>query len=162
MISFRVKGRKLVETQNSLPRLLPGWALMRVRRAGICNTDLEILRGYHNFRGPAGHEFVAEVREVTGISAAVKKQWIGKRVTGEINIACRALAFRPVCRFCSCGLTRHCERRKVLGIVAHDGAFAEYLALPLENLYVIPGSLSDEQALFVEPLAAACEILEQV
>ncbi len=162
MISFRVKGRKLVETQNSLPRLLPGWALIRVRRAGICNTDVEILRGYHNFRSTPGHEFVGEVREVTGISAAVKKQWIGKRVTGEINIACRALGFRPVCRFCRRGLTRHCERRKVLGIVAHAGAFAEYLALPLENLHVIPDSITDDMAVFVEPLAAACEILDQV
>jgi alcohol dehydrogenase len=162
MISFRVKGKKLVETQNSLPRLLPGWALVRVRMAGICNTDVEILRGYHNFRGAPGHEFVGEVQEVAGISAAVKKQWIGKRVAGEINIACRALGFRPVCRFCKRGLMRHCERRKVLGIVAQDGAFAEYLALPVENLHVTPDSITDEMAVFVEPLAAACEILDQI
>jgi alcohol dehydrogenase len=162
MISFRVKGKKLVETQNSLPRLPPGWALLRVRMAGICNTDLEILRGYHNFHGTPGHEFMGEVRDVAGVSAAVKKRWIGKRVTGEINIACRALGFRPVCRFCKRGLTRHCERRKVLGIVAHDGAFAEYLALPIDNLHAIPDSITDEVAVFVEPLAAACEILDQV
>jgi alcohol dehydrogenase len=162
MISFRVKGKRLVETQNSLPRLLPGWALVRVRMAGICNTDVEILRGYHNFRGAPGHEFVGEVQEVAGISAAVKKQWIGKRVAGEINIACRALGFRPVCRFCKRGLTRHCERRKVLGIVAQDGAFAEYLALPIENLHAIADSITDEMAVFVEPLAAGCEILDQI
>jgi alcohol dehydrogenase len=130
--------------------------------AGICNTDLEILRGYHNFRGTPGHEFVGEVQELAGVSASVRKRWIGKRVAGEINIACRALAFRPVCRFCKRGLTRHCERRKVLGIVAQDGAFAEYLALPLENLHVIPDAITDQRAVFVEPLAAACEILDQV
>jgi alcohol dehydrogenase len=130
--------------------------------AGICNTDLEILRGYHNFHGTPGHEFVGEVQDVAGVSAAVTKRWIGKRVTGEINIACRALSFRPVCRFCKRDLTRHCERRKVLGIIAHDGAFAEYLALPLENLHFIPDSITDEMAVFVEPLAAACEILDQV
>jgi alcohol dehydrogenase len=130
--------------------------------AGICNTDLEILRGYHNFHGTPGHEFVGEVQEVAAVSAAVKKPWIGQRVAGEINIACRALGCRPVCRFCKRGLTRHCERRKVLGIVAHDGAFAEYLTLPVENLHVIPDSISDEMAVFVEPLAAAREILDQV
>jgi alcohol dehydrogenase len=92
----------------------------------------------------------------------VEKRWIGQRVTGEINIPCHALGLRPVCRFCKRSLTRHCERRKVLGIVAHDGAFAEYLTLPIENLHVIPDSLSDEVAVFVEPLAAACEILDQV
>jgi len=145
-----------------MPNLRPGWALLRVRMAGICNTDLEILRGYHNFHGTPGHEFVGEVQEMAGVSAAVKKRWIGKRVAGEINIACRALGFRTVCRFCKRGQTRHCERRKVLGIVAHDGAFAEYLTLPLENLHLIPDSISDEIAVFVEPLAAAREILDQV
>ncbi len=145
-----------------MAKLRPGWALVRVRLAGICNTDVEILRGYHDFRGTPGHEFVGEVQEVGGVSAEVKNRWIGKRVVGEINIACRALGFRPICRFCKRGLTRHCERRKVLGIVAHDGAFAEYLTLPVENLHVIPNSISDEAAVFVEPLAAACEILDQV
>jgi alcohol dehydrogenase len=162
MLCFRANGKKLVETHSSLPRLRPGWALVRVRMAGICNTDLEILRGYHNFRGTPGHEFVGEVQEVGGVSAAVEKRWIGKRVNGEINIPCHALGFRPVCRFCKRSLTRHCERRKVLGIVAHDGAFAEYLKLPIENLHAIPDSISDEMAVFVEPLAAACEILDQV
>jgi threonine dehydrogenase-like Zn-dependent dehydrogenase len=162
MISFRVKGKKLVETHNALPRLRPGWALVRVRMAGICNTDAEILRGYHNFHGTPGHEFVGEVQDVAGVSAATKKRWLGKHVAGEINIACRALGFRPVCGFCKRGLQRHCERRKVLGIVAHDGAFAQYLALPIENLHAIPDSITDEMAVFVEPLAAACEILDQV
>ena len=133
-----------------------------MRLAGICNTDVEILRGYHHFRGTPGHEFVGEVQDVAGVSARERTRWIGKRVTGEINIACRALGLRPSCEFCKKGLTRHCARRKVLGIVAHDGAFAEYLALPLENLRPIPDAISDEQAVFVEPLAAACEILDQV
>ena len=162
MIAFRASAGKLVECQKRIPKLRTGWALIRLRLAGICNTDIEILRGYHNFEGTPGHEFVGEVTEVAGVSAAAKKRWLGKRVVGEINIACRALGVLPVCRFCKCGLTRHCERRKVLGILAHDGAFAEYLTLPLENLHVIPDSISDEQAVFVEPLAAACEILEQV
>ncbi len=130
--------------------------------AGICNTDVEILRGYHGFRGTPGHEFVGEVQEVAGVRAAAKKRWIGTRVVGEINIACRSFGFHPVCRFCRRGLTAHCERRKVLGIVGHDGAFAEYLTLPLENLHIIPDSISDMEAVFVEPLAAACEILKQV
>jgi threonine dehydrogenase-like Zn-dependent dehydrogenase len=162
LLAFVVTNHNLKRTNVSMPNLHPGWALLRVRMAGICNTDLEILRGYHNFHGTPGHEFVGEVQEVAAVSAAVKKQWIGKRVAGEINIACRALGVRPVCRFCKGGLTRHCAHRKVLGIVGHNGAFAEYLTLPLENLYVIPDSISDEMAVFVEPLAAACEILDQV
>lgn len=162
MLAFAVVHHKLKRTNTGLPRLRPGWALVRVRMAGICNTDVEILRGYRNFRGIPGHEFVGEIEEVAGVTAAVKKRWTGKRAAGEINIACRALDFRPVCRFCKRGLTRHCERRKVLGIVGHDGAFAEYLTLPLDNLHVTPDSISDEMGVFVEPLAAACEILDQV
>ncbi len=145
-----------------MPRLRPRWALIRVRLAGICNTDIEILRGYHGFRGVPGHEFVGEVVELRGVSARERSRWIGRRVTGEINIACSAYGYRPVCEFCRRGLQTHCARRRVLGIVAHDGAFAEYLALPLENLHRVPDSVSDEQAVFVEPLAAACEILDQV
>jgi alcohol dehydrogenase len=162
LLAFVVTNHILKRTNVSTPNPRPGWALLRVHMAGICNTDVEILRGYHNFHGTPGHEFVGEVQDVAGVSAAVKKRWIGKRVAGEINIACRALGFRPICRFCKRGLARHCERRKVLGIVAHDGAFAELLTLPLENLHVIPDSISDEKAVFVEPLAAACEILDQV
>jgi threonine dehydrogenase-like Zn-dependent dehydrogenase len=139
-----------------------GWALVRVRLAGICNTDVEILRGYHAFRGTPGHEFVGEVADVHGVSAALKNKWLGRRVTGEINVSCSAYAYRPACDFCQRGLKTHCARRTVLGIVAHDGAFAEYLALPLENLHAVPDSVSDERAVFVEPLAAACEILEQI
>jgi threonine dehydrogenase-like Zn-dependent dehydrogenase len=162
VLSFRVAHGKLQATLRQLPKLRPGWALVRVRLAGICNTDVEILRGYHAFRGTPGHEFVGEVAEVCGVSAATKKKWMGRRVCGEINVSCGAYVYKPVCDFCRRGLKTHCARRTVLGIVNHDGAFAEYLALPLENLHVVPAHVTDEQAVFVEPLAAACEILEQV
>ena len=145
-----------------MPKLRRGWARIRVRLAGICNTDVEILRGYHNFLGTPGHEFVGEVDEVEGVSPATKKKWMGKRVCGEINVSCGAYGYKPVCDFCRRGLKTHCAQRTVLGIVNHDGAFAEYLALPLENLHIVPNGVTDEQAVFVEPLAAACEILEQI
>jgi alcohol dehydrogenase len=162
VLSFRVAQGKLQTTSRPLPKLRPNWALVRVRLAGICNTDVEILRGYHAFRGTPGHEFVGEVAEVSGVSAATKKKWMGRRVCGEINVSCSAYAYKPVCDFCRRGLKTHCARRTVLGIVNHNGAFAEYLTLPLENLQTIPTHVTDEQAVFVEPLAAACEILEQV
>jgi threonine dehydrogenase-like Zn-dependent dehydrogenase len=161
VLAFEVKDKKLRRVSRPLPVLLPGWALVRVRVAGICNTDAEILRGYHDFHGTPGHEFVGEVAEVRA-AAAARKKWTGQRVVGEINIHCSALGYRPVCDFCRRGLVTHCARRKVLGIARHDGAFAEYLALPLENLHVVPPGVCDEMAVFVEPLAAACEILEQI
>ena len=162
MLAFCVRNKALEKREVSLPALFPRWALIRVRLAGICNTDIEILRGYHGFRGIPGHEFVGEVAEVAGVSTDEKRAWIGRRVTGEINIACAAHGFRPVCRFCKRELETHCARRTVLGIVGHDGAFAEYLSLPLENLHRVPQNVKDEQAVFVEPLAAACEILSQI
>jgi len=162
VLAFHVANKKLKASEKPLPKLRPGWALIRVRLAGICNTDVEILRGYHAFRGTPGHEFIGEVADVHGVSGLLKKKWVGRRVVGEINVSCSAYGFRPKCAFCRRGLKTHCARRTVLGIVAHDGAFAEYLALPLENLHTVPNSVSDEQAVFVEPLAAAREILEQV
>jgi threonine dehydrogenase-like Zn-dependent dehydrogenase len=129
---------------------------------GICNTDVELLRGYYKFRGVPGHEFVGTVEQLQGASAAEKNKWLGRRVCGEINISCRALGHRPVCDFCRRGLKTHCAHRKVLGIIGHPGAYAEYLTLPVENPHAVPEEVSDEQAVFVEPLAAACEILEQV
>ena len=135
---------------------------MRVRLVGICNTDVELLHGYYNFRGVPGHEFVGTVARLSRVSAAEKKKWLGRRVCGEINISCKALGRRPVCDFCRRGLKTHCEHGTVLGIIGHPGAYAEYLTLPLENLHAVPESISDEQAVFAEPLAAACEILEQV
>ncbi len=162
VLAFQVAGKKLRRLETPVPKLRRGWALVRVRLAGICNTDVEILRGYHAFRGTPGHEFVGEVVEVRGVSGTLKKKWLGRRVSGEINVSCSAYGYRPACAFCQRGLKTHCVRRTVVGIVAHDGAFAEYLALPIENLHVIPDSVGDEQAVFVEPLAAACEIREQV
>lgn len=162
MLAFQVDRGKLKHVTKQLPKPRPGWALIRVRLADICNTDIEILRGYHNFRGTPGHEFVGEVVEVAGTSAKEKKQWMGRRVVGEINVSCSAYGFRPVCAYCKRGMKTHCARRTVLGIVAHDGAFAEYLTLPLENLHIVPDNVSDEKAVFTEPLAAACEILEQI
>src|SRR5579863_521587 len=162
MLSFVVRRKKLAKVRKPLPRLRPGWALVRLRMTGICNTDVEILRGYHAFRGTPGHEFVGEVVEVAGVSRAARKRWVGKRVAGEINVGCVAYGFRPLCEFCKRGLKTHCSRRTVLGIVAHDGAFAEYLALPVENLHFVPSSVSDKKAVFIEPLAAACQILNQL
>jgi threonine dehydrogenase-like Zn-dependent dehydrogenase len=162
MLAFRVHKGKLQAESQPVPRIRPGWALLRVRLAGICNTDVEILRGYHSFLGTLGHEFVGEVVDAAGVSSAVRKRWIAQRVTGDINISCRAHGYKSLCEFCRRGLTTHCARRSVLGIVAQDGAFAEFLTLPLENLHVIPKSISNEQAVFVEPLAAACQILQQV
>ncbi|HEV1996224.1 MAG TPA: alcohol dehydrogenase catalytic domain-containing protein [Candidatus Acidoferrum sp.] len=162
MLAFIVQGRRLVAKRKPLPELRKGWALIRVRLAGICNTDVEILRGYHTFRGTPGHEFVGEVAEVHGVSAAIKIKWLGRRVCGEINVSCSGYGFERACNFCKRGLKTHCARRTVLGIVNHDGAFSEYLALPLGNLHLVPKNVTDEQAVFVEPLAAACEILDQV
>ena len=141
MLAFIVRNRQLSLIRKPIPKLRPRWALVRVRLTGICKTDAEIIRGYHNFRGTPGHEFVGEVADVAG--SAAQKRWLGKRVVGEINIGCHALGFHPICKFCRQGLIRHCARRKVLGIVNHDGAFAEYLTLPLENLHVVPGNVTD-------------------
>jgi threonine dehydrogenase-like Zn-dependent dehydrogenase len=162
MLSFRIENGKLKAASRPVPKLRRGWALVRVRLVGICNTDVELLRGYYTFRGVPGHEFVGSVEELRGISAVETKTWLGRRVCGEINISCRALGRRPICDFCRRGLKTHCAHRTVLGIIGHPGAYAEYLTLPLENLHLVPDGVSDEQAVFVEPLAAACEILEQV
>jgi threonine dehydrogenase-like Zn-dependent dehydrogenase len=131
------------------PRPAPGEALVRVIRAGICNTDLEIVRGYMDFHGVLGHEFVGVVEEVAG-------RLRGERVVGEINAYCGE------CPTCRRGDTTHCPHRSTLGIGGRDGAFADYLVLPVRNLHPIPAEISDDQAIFVEPLAAALEILEQV
>jgi threonine dehydrogenase-like Zn-dependent dehydrogenase len=162
MLAFVASDGHLKPVKLQILRLLPGWALLRTRLAGICNTDVEILRGYHDFHGILGHEFVGEVVSVHGVSAAVKKKWLDKRVAGEINVSCSAYHYKPLCDFCRRGLKTHCSRRTVLGIVEHDGAFSEYFALPLENLHLIPPDVSDEKAVFVEPLAAACQILDQI
>lgn len=122
---------------------------MRVRLAGICNTDLELTRGYYPYRGVPGHEFVGVVEDGP---AALR----GKRVVGEINASCGA------CEPCLASRRTHCDRRTVLGIIARDGAFAEALTLPPENLHVVPDTVPDEEAVFTEPLAAALQIQQQV
>ena len=124
--------------------------LVQVNLAGICGTDLEILNGYMKYSGILGHEFVGTVVKSNNSNL------IGKRVVGEINAGC------TTCNYCIKGMERHCPSRTVLGILKRDGAFAEFLSLPEKNLHVIPDSISDEQAVFVEPLAAAFEINEQI
>src|SRR5262245_13018943 len=124
-------------------------ALIKVHLAGICSTDLQIFKGYMNFKGVPGHEFVGSVSE--GPSAL-----IGKRVVGEINFAC------GTCDYCRRDLGRHCPNRTVMGILNADGAFAEYVSVPTDNLHVVPESIADEEAVFTEPLAAAFEILTQI
>ncbi|HKN38966.1 MAG TPA: alcohol dehydrogenase catalytic domain-containing protein [Acidimicrobiia bacterium] len=131
------------------PRPGPGEAIVRVRLAGICSTDLQILAGYMGFTGVPGHEFVGEV--VDGPA-----ELAGQRVVGEINFACGR------CPTCGRGLGRHCPERRVMGILGADGAFAEYLAVPVANLHAVPDGVPDEAAAFTEPLAAAFSILEQV
>jgi alcohol dehydrogenase len=133
-----------------LPRPRPGFALVRVLLSGICNTDLELKRGYHGFSGIPGHEFVGRVEGPKG------SPWLSRRVVGEINLGCGR------CALCRSGMSRHCPRRTVLGIVRHPGAHAEFLTLPESNLREVPAGVSDEEAVFTEPLAAACEILDQV
>jgi alcohol dehydrogenase len=159
MLAAITRRNRVAVIQKPLPRLRPGWALVRVRLAGICNTDIEILRGYHNFHGTLGHEFVGEVVRV---ASPKDRGWVGRRVVGEINLACAGLGFRKRCSSCRRGISTHCARRRVLGIIGHDGAFAEYLALPIVNLHRVPPGIPDEAAVFTEPLAAACEILEQI
>jgi alcohol dehydrogenase len=127
-----------------------GYAMLRLLAGGICNTDLELQRGYYGFAGTPGHEFVAEV------VASDTQELTGKRVVGEINLACTH------CEWCRRGLGRHCPTRTVLGIVNQPGAFSEFFVLPERNLHVLPDDLPAERAVFLEPLAAACEILEQV
>ncbi len=149
-------GTRLVLDQNYLlPPPVEGEALIRVLQVGICNTDLEIIRGYMDFRGVPGHEFVGIVEEIYGKQDS---GLLGKRVVGDINAACH----RPDCSYCQRGMPTHCPNRTTLGIVKRDGAFADYLMLPVANLHLVPDNVSDEEAVFVEPLAANFEILEQV
>ena len=139
--------------RNDIPIPAPGdgEALIKVNLAGICSTDLELVRGYYPFTGILGHEFVGEV-----VSAPKHDEWIGKRVVGEINITCGK------CDDCLAGRPTHCINRTVLGILNHNGAFAEYLILPVRNLHEIPNQTPDTAAVFTEPLAAALEIQHQI
>ncbi|NQU14016.1 MAG: alcohol dehydrogenase catalytic domain-containing protein [Desulfobacteraceae bacterium] len=133
-----------------LPEIPPGWARIRVRMAGICGTDLELIKGYKGFKGVLGHEFVGVVDQC-GIA-----EWVDKRVVGEINVSCGH------CEWCSKGMGRHCPGRKVPGILGLDGCMADYLVLPVANLKEVPATVPDARAVFIEPLSAACEVLEQL
>jgi threonine dehydrogenase-like Zn-dependent dehydrogenase len=128
----------------------PNEALIKIRKAGICSTDLELVKGYYPYTGILGHEFVGEVVEADDSS------WIGQRVVGEINAVCNQ------CEQCLNGRPTHCENRTVLGIVNRDGTFAEFTQLPIANLHRVPDSVPDEMAVFTEPLAAALEIQQQI
>jgi threonine dehydrogenase-like Zn-dependent dehydrogenase len=148
-----------LDLEHPMPTPLPGEALIRVLLAGICNTDLEIVRGYMGFQGIPGHEFVGIVEEIYGDSfKQTHHHLVGARVVGEINAACHC----SDCSFCMQDMPTHCPNRTTLGIVNRNGAFAEYLTLPLENLHIVPANVSDEEAVFVEPLAANFEIPQQV
>lgn len=148
MKSIYYKNGKLSWRGIEKPSPKRGEALVRVRYAGICSTDLEILKGYMDFTGVPGHEFVGTIE--------TPRKLAGRRVTGEINVSCGR------CALCRRGLGKHCSARTVLGIYGRNGAFAEYLTLPMSNLHVVPDSVSDEEAVFTELLAAACEIPERV
>ncbi|MBW2286721.1 MAG: alcohol dehydrogenase catalytic domain-containing protein [Deltaproteobacteria bacterium] len=136
-------------TSIAEPESFPDSALVRVSLAGVCDTDLQLVKGYMDFRGVLGHEFVGTVCEGPG-------ELLTRRVVGEINFSCRS------CALCKTGLERHCPNRRVMGILDADGAFAEYVRVPIANLHPVPDSVPDEAAVFAEPLAAAFEILEQV
>ncbi len=149
----------VLDRNYPMPAPVEGEALIRVLQAGICNTDLEITRGYMDFQGVPGHEFVGIVEKVHELPGRTSQAYlIGQRVVGEINAACH----RADCEYCQRGMPTHCPNRTTLGIVNRDGAFADYLTLPLENLHIVPENVSDEEAVFVEPLAANFEMLEQV
>jgi alcohol dehydrogenase len=149
MLAVHLQNRRVEVRNVRRPQRPGGFALIRLLTGGICNTDLELQRGYYGFSGIPGHEFVGEV------VAADNPNLLARRVVGEINLACRK------CEWCRQGLGRHCPRRTVLGIVRHAGAFSEFFTLPEANLHVLPNSISNEVGVFAEPLAAACEILDQ-
>jgi alcohol dehydrogenase len=150
MLSVHLENGRVEVREVPRPQRPPGFALIRTIVAGICNTDLELQRGYYGFAGTPGHEFVGEVVECDDASLT------GKRVAGEINLACGR------CEWCRRDLGRHCPNRTVLGIVRHPGVFQEFFTLPERNLHVIPEKIASDEAVFLEPLAAACEILDQV
>ncbi len=156
MIAAWIDGG-IVRVRDDLPQPAaePGEALIRVSLAGICGTDLELVRGYRDFSGIPGHEFVGRVEEGP-------PEWVGARVVAEINVTCRSRASASRCANCAVNRWTHCSRREVIGIRGRDGAFAEWLRVPVANLHRVPESLSDEVAVFAEPVAAAWRVLQQV
>jgi threonine dehydrogenase-like Zn-dependent dehydrogenase len=150
MLTVHLEDGVVTVREASIPARPEGWALLRLVTAGICNTDLELQRGYYGFRGTPGHEFVAIVEDADDPILP------GRLVVGEINLACCD------CDWCREGYHRHCPKRTVLGILNQPGAFSEFFVLPQRNLHLVPDEISPERAVFTEPLAAACEILDQV
>lgn len=150
MQALQWDGTSLAVNNIQIPQPASGEALVRVLQAGICNTDLEIIRGYYPFNGTLGHEFVGVVEQ------AADESLVGKRVVADINNSCHT------CAMCQIGQPHHCLKRSALGIKGKDGAFAEYLTAPVENLVLVPDTLGNNKAVFAEPLAAALEIQEQV
>ena len=148
-----------LKLDNNYPKPIPqkGEALIKVSLAGICNTDYEITKGYMGYVGVLGHEFVGVVEEVNSDKAEDKK-WVGKRVVAEISWGCDD----PNCEWCAKKNYRHCPNRHTIGIWKKDGCMAEYITIPTNILFEVPENVTDEQAVFVEPLAAACEIIEQL
>ena len=147
-----LEDRRLrVRDDLPVPEPAPGEARIRVTLAGLCHTDLELVRGYYPYTGVLGHEFVGVVD-----AAPEASEWVGRRVVGDINATCGA------CPTCLAGRASHCERRTVLGIVNRDGAFADFLTLPVANLHAVPDAVPDDVAVFTEPVAAAFQILAQV
>jgi threonine dehydrogenase-like Zn-dependent dehydrogenase len=150
MKALVLKDYKIRLDEIEIPRRQKNESLIKVHLAGICNTDIELTKGYMGFEGVLGHEFVGTVEESN------TKELMNKRVVGEINLGCGN------CSWCLSGMSRHCPNRTVLGIDKKDGVMAEFVTLPDENLHIIPDNVSNEQAVFTEPIAAAFEILEQV
>ena len=150
MPSLRFDTTVIFDPKCHDPKPSDGDTLLRVRMAGICSTDLEIVRGYMQFHGVLGHEFVADV------VSSPDRSLLGKRVVGEINVVCGS------CDLCRAGLSSHCRSRSVLGVMNHDGAFADFVRLPAANLHVLPDAVEDERAVFVEPLAAALQVVQQL
>lgn len=142
-------GQLRLDESVPIPQPQGNETLLKIRRAGICNTDLELIAGLYGFSGILGHEFVAEVQQGTD-------DWLGKRVVGEINVACGH------CDFCEKGIPSQCRNRTTVGIMRHPGAFADYLQLTWRNLHMVPDAVSDDAAVFVEPLAAALQMFEAV
>jgi threonine dehydrogenase-like Zn-dependent dehydrogenase len=150
MKAVLLKNNNIYVSEIEKPEAAAGEALIKVRMAAICNTDIELTHGYMSFQGIPGHEFIGIVEQASDESK------IGKRVVGEINCVCNK------CKWCKSGMKKHCMNRTVLGIYKRNGAMAEYMTLPEENLHLVDDSISDEWAIFTEPLAAAFDILEQV
>lgn len=152
MKAIVLDGELRLDERRREPEPGPGEAVVRVVRAGVCGTDLEMVRGYKGgFVGVLGHEFVGVVERADGGAGLV-----GRRVAGEINVVC------GTCATCRAGRRTHCERRTVIGVIGRDGAFAERVCVPVGNLHVLPDSVSDDAAVFIEPLASAARIAQQV